>query len=412
MTNKIAFVRLLVLMSVTSFSQSISTSPYSLYGLGSLYDSDFGSLPSMGSSGIALPSNQFINNLNPASLGFMSQNHFLFDIGGKFIESTYQNNLKSENRNNAQFSHIAFAFPITQKSAFSVALRPYSSASFKILNLKIPIENSQEQYNLDATGSGGLNNFDFSYAYKINKKLSLGLSAAVLFGNTTDDRYYTINNSVTNINKKTNYNGFRPTLGVQYQIDSTLTIGSTFKSPSRVKASKVQTVTIVGDSGTTTTDSNTNSDVDDYYLPSEIGVGVSKLFKNNLNITFDYEKSLWNNTRQSELYGNFVNQDRFALGFSYKSNKNARKYIDRIRYATGINYDAGYLEVDNQRVKNVSFSLGLTLPLESNTFSALNISYSYGQKGKIGDGLIKENYHKLSLNLSLDGIWFVKSKFD
>lgn len=412
MKNKIALISLLVLMSVASFSQSISTSPYSLYGLGSLYDSDFGSLPSLGSSGLALPSDQFINNLNPASLGFMSQNHFLFDIGGKYIGSTYQNNLKSESRNNAQFSHIAFAFPITQKSAFSVALRPYSSASFKILNLKIPIENSQEQYNLDVTGSGGLNNFDFSYAYKINKKLALGLSASVLFGNTTDDRYYTINNSVTNINKKTNYNGFRPVLGVQYQIDSTLTLGTTFKAPSRVKASKVQTVTIVGDSGTITTDSNTDSNVDDYYLPSEIGVGVSKLFKNNLNLTFDYEKSLWNDTRQSELYGNFVNQDRFALGLSYKSNKNARKYIDRIRYATGINYDTGYLEVDNQRVKNISFSVGLTLPLENNTFSALNISYSYGQKGKIGDGLIKENYHKLSLNLSLDGIWFVKRKFD
>lgn len=399
-------------MSATSFSQSISTSPYSLYGLGSLYDSDFGLLSSIGSSGIALPSDQFINNLNPASLGGMLQNHFLFDIGGKFIESTYQNSSKSENRNNAQFSHIAFAFPITQKSAFSLALRPYSSASFKISNLKIPIQNSLEEYNLDVTGAGGLNNFDFSYAYKINKKLSLGFSGSVLFGNTTDDRYYTINNSITNINKKTNYNGFRPTLGVQYKIDSTLTIGSTFKSPSRVKASKVQTVTTVGESGTITSDSDAGSDVDDYYLPSEIGVGVSKLFKNNLNLTFDYEKSLWNDVRQSELYGNFVNQDRFALGLSYKSDKNPRKYVDRIRYATGINYDTGYLEVGNQRVNNISFSIGLSLPLEYNTFSALNVSYSYGQKGKIGDGLIKENYHKLSLNLSLDGIWFVKRKID
>ncbi|OUL62710.1 OmpP1/FadL family transporter [Flavobacterium sp. AJR] len=412
MKNKIAFASLLVLMSLTSFSQSISSSPYSLYGLGSLYDSDFGPIPSIGSSGIALPSNEFINNLNPASLGFMYQNHFLFDVGGKFIETTYQNNSKSENRNNAQFSHIAFAFPVTQKSAFSVALRPYSSGAFKISNLKIPIENSQDKYNLDVTGTGGLNNFDFSYAYKINKKLSLGLSAAVLFGSTTDDRYYTVMNSITNINKKTNYNGLRPTLGVQYQIDSTLTIGSTFKSPSRIKASKVQSVTIVGDSGTITTDSDTASDVDDFYLPTEIGVGVSKVFKNNLTMSFDYEKSLWNDTKQSELYGDFVNQDRFAFGVSYKSKKNARKYVDRIGYGTGINYDTGYLEVDNQRVKNVSFSLGLTLPLESNSFSTLNISYSYGQKGKIGDGLIKENYHKISLNLSLDGLWFVKRKID
>jgi hypothetical protein len=411
MKNKIAVTILLGLMSIVSFSQSISSSPYSLYGLGSLYDSNFGSLPSIGSSGIALPSSQFINNLNPASLGFMYQNHFLFDVGGKFIETTYKNNSKSESRNNAQFSHIAFAFPISEKSAISIALQPYSSASFKISGLKIPIDNSLEKYNLDVTGSGGLNNFNFSYAYRVNEKLSLGVSAALLFGSNTDDRLYTIASSVTNINKKTSYNGLRPTIGVQYQIDSTFTIGSTFKSPSRVKASKVQTVTIVGNSGTIVTDSNTGSDVEDYYLPSEIGVGVSKIFKNNLNVTFDYEKSLWNDVRQSELYGDFVNQDRFALGFSYKSKKNARKYIDRIHYATGINYDIGYLEIGDKRVNNASVSLGVTLPLD-NTFSALNISYSYGQKGRIGDGLIKENYHKLSLNLSLDGIWFVKRKID
>lgn len=52
----------------------------------------------------------------------------------------------------------------------------------------------------------------------------------------------------------------------------------------------------------------------------------------------------------------------------------------------------------------MSFSLGLSLSLECNTFSTLNISYSYGQKGKMGDSLIKESYHKLSLNLSLDRI--------
>jgi hypothetical protein len=127
-----------------------------LYGLGSLYDADFGSLPAIGSSGIALPSNSFINNLNPASLAYLPLNHFMFDLGGKAISTTYQSNSKSEKRNNFQFSHLAFAFPVTKNSGFSVALRPYSSASFKISNLKLPITDSQEYYYLTAEGSGGL----------------------------------------------------------------------------------------------------------------------------------------------------------------------------------------------------------------------------------------------------------------
>lgn len=411
MKNKIIVTGLLVFMTMTSFSQSISSSPYSLYGLGSLYESDFGLIPAIGSSGMALPSDRFINNLNPASLAFMYSNHFLFDVGGKAILTSYEDDSKKENRNNFQFSHIAFAFPITAKSAFSMALKPYSSSTFKISNLSLPIQDSQESYTLDVSGSGGLNDFDVSYGYRINKKLALGLSTSFLFGNTTDDRNYTIANSVTNIFKKTYYSGVRPVLGAQYIVDSTFTVGMKFKSPTRIRASKEQTVSSVNNSGTIVVESELQSETDDYYMPMEIGVGVSKVFKNNLNLTFDYEKGLWNNTNQSELYGTFVNQDKFALGFSYKKLKFNRSYFDRIRYAAGLNYDTGYLEIDNQKFDNKSISIGLSLPID-NTFSALNVTYSYGQKGRISNSLIKENYHKLSLNLCLDGIWFVKRKIE
>jgi hypothetical protein len=398
-------------MSLSSFSQSISSSPYSLYGVGSLYDADFGSLSAIGSSGIALPSNKFINNLNPASLAYLPLNHFMFDLGGKAISTTYQSNSRSEKRNNFQFSHLAFAFPVTKNSGFSVALRPYSSAAFKISNLKLPISDSQEYYYLTAEGSGGLNNFDFSYGYRFGQKLSLGVSATMLFGSTTDVRSYLISNSITTIDKKTDYSGLRATLGSQYKIDSTFTIATTFKVPTRIKASKVQSVQILTNDVETSIESDVASDTDDYYMPLEIGFGISKRFKNNLNMTVDYEKSLWNNTNQSALYGDFVNQDRFALGFTFSTKKNVRRYWDRIQYAAGANFDTGYLEVDGKRVNNAAVSIGLSLPIE-NTLSALHVSYSYGQKGKISDNLIKENYHKISLNLSLDGIWFVKRKIE
>jgi hypothetical protein len=300
---------------------------------------------------------------------------------------------------------------VTKKSAFSIALRPYSSASFKISDLRLPIQNTSEYYTLNAEGSGGLNNFDFSYGYRLSKKLSMGVSGSVLFGNTTDERSYLIANSLTTISKKSDYSGFRGTLGVQYKVDSTFTIASTFKLPARIKASKVQSVESVSSTNESVIESDAVSDIDDYYMPLEIGFGVSKRFTNNLMLTVDYEKSLWNDTKQSELYGDFVNQDRFALGFSFRKNKDIRSYWDRVQYGAGMNFDTGYLEVDGKRVHNAAISVGISLPVD-NTFSVLNISYSYGQKGKIGDGLIKENYHKLSLNLSLDGIWFVKRKIE
>ncbi|WP_281235296.1 aromatic hydrocarbon degradation protein [Flavobacterium gelatinilyticum] len=406
------FLLTFVLVSLTSFSQSISSSPYSLYGVGSLYDADFGSISSIGSSGMALPSTSFINNLNPASLGFMPLNHFMLDVGGKAIGTTYEGSKKTEKRNNFQFSHIAFAFPVTKNSGFSVALRPYSSASYKISNLVLPISDSMESYSLTAAGSGGLNNFDFSYGYRFGDKLTVGASAALLFGNIEDQRYLVVSNSITTIEKKTDYNGLRATIGSQYKIDSTFTIAATFKLPAQIKGSKVQSVSTIADEVSTTVESNVSSDVDDYYMPLEIGVGISKRFKNVLNMTLDYEKSLWKDTNQSDSYGTFVNQDRFALGFTYfDANRNMRKYWDRIQYSAGANFDTGYLEIDGKRVNNASISVGISLPIE-NTFSALNISYSYGQKGTVSNNLIKENYHKVSVNLSLDGIWFVKRKIE
>lgn len=414
MKNKIAFTFILIVLVTNGYSQSISSSPYSIYGLGSLYDSNFGSNASIGSSGIALPSSSSINNLNPASLGFMYTNHFLFDIGGQAIQSSYSNGSTSESRNNMQFSHIALAFPVTSKSAVSVALQPYSSATYKISDLQLPIDNSTEDYTLDASGSGGLNDFNLSYGYKLGKKFSLGLSTNFLFGTISDNRDYIIANSITSIDKTSYYKGARLSLGTQVKVDSTFSIGTTFKSPSRVSASKSQSVSSYNAATFTsaTIETDATYDVVDYYLPLEIGVGINKVFKNNLSFTLDYSKSVWNGTNQSSLYGSYVDQDRLAAGFSYFKTKSVRTYFDRVKYSTGFNYDTGFLEIDNKRINNVSVSVGVSLPLESRTFSALNLTYSYGQRGSLSSGLIKENYHKVSLNLSLDGIWFVKRKFE
>ena len=62
MKKSSSFLVLAFLASFWCYSQSIATSPYSLYGLGSLYESNFGLTAALGTAGIALPSDDFINN--------------------------------------------------------------------------------------------------------------------------------------------------------------------------------------------------------------------------------------------------------------------------------------------------------------------------------------------------------------
>jgi hypothetical protein len=411
MKNKIWFILFFAVQSLCVFSQSVSSSPYSVYGLGSLYESDFGSIPSIGSSGIALPSTSFINNKNPASLAYIGKNSFFFDIGMKGILTSYENGTSNEKRNNFQFSHIAIGFPINSKSGVSASLKPYSSATYLISNYEIPISNSSESYYLDAASYGGINSFDLSYGYKIQKKITLGLTTSFYFGNINDNKDFTIANSITNINKKSFYNGIRFTLGNQIKIDSTFNIGLTLKTPTKLTASKTQSVTTVNQTETQYIETAVDSDVTDYYLPLEFGVGFSKAFKKNISLTFDYEKSLWNGTNQTNIYGEFKNQDKFALGLSYFKKEHSIQFSDRIHYFSGINYDTGFLSINNKNVNNLTFSVGVGIPVDY-TKSLLNITYSYGQKGSVGNDLIKENYHKIGINLSLEAIWFVKRKYD
>lgn len=411
MKNYIWFILLFIGQSLGLYAQSVSTSPYSIYGLGSLFESDFGSIPSIGSSGTALPSDSFINNKNPASLGYIRKHSFFFDTGMKGMTTTYTSQSASEKRNNFQFSHIAIAFPVTSKSGVSISLRPYSSATYLISNYQIPISNSNETYTLDATSTGGLNNFDLSYGYKIYKNITLGLTPSFYFGTIADEKNYTVANSITTINTKSHYKGMRLTFGNQIKIDSTFTIGLTVKTQAKIAASKNQSVSTANLTESQDIETSVDSDAPDYYLPLEIGAGFSKKFKKNINLTFDYEKSFWENTNQSIVYGEYKNQDKFALGLSYFKKERSHYYTNRIKYFTGFNYDTGYLSINNQNIKNTSFSLGIGIPLE-NTKSLLNITYSYGQKGNIGNDLIKENYHKIGINLSLEAIWFVKNKYN
>jgi hypothetical protein len=411
MKSKFRLILFFTVQSLGLYAQSVSTSPYSIYGLGSLYETNFGPISAIGSSGIALPTSSFINSRNPASLGYIGKNSFFFDTGLKGIETSYENETSSEKRNNFQFSHIAIAFPINSRSGFSASLKPYSSASYIISNYQLPIDNSNEYYYLNSASYGGLNTCHLSYGYKILKGITLGLTTSFYFGNITNNKNFIIANSVTNINKKSYYNGMRLSLGNQIKIDSTFNIGLTMELPSQIKGSKTQSVSTINETETQYIENNEASDVTDYYLPFEYGVGISKSFFKKFNLTLDYEKSLWKNTNQSSVYGEYKNQDKYALGLSYVKKEQSYKYADKIHYYTGFNYDTGFLSINNKNVNNMRFSIGVGLPLEF-TKSALNINYSYGIKGTVGNDLIRENYHMIGLNLSLEAIWFVKRKFE
>jgi len=396
---------------VSAQSNALSSSPYSLYGLGVANDIGTGKINGMSKFGFATPSRTFINNSNPASFGAIPKHAFFYDFGFKTESNNSTEGGSSSSQSTANFSNIGIAFPITERSGVGVTLIPFTSVGYTISGIEGSIEGSTDIFTSTIYGDGGINDLKFNYGYALTDKFRLGLTFSALFGKISETETNYILTSALNsiiIEDENYYKGVRFGAGFQYNVDAKTAIGGIVNLPS----------VLGGDSeGTTTVSTNavfefieTDSDLSDFKLPLELGFGLQTILKEDFTVSLDYKRSFWDATNQSDQTGTFVDQNFLGAGVQYKSSKNQLKFFNRIEYRAGFNYDSGNIEIENTSISNSALNLGIGIPLKRDTNSMINISYSYGTKGTINDGLIKENYHLLSVNLSLQGIWFQKRK--
>jgi hypothetical protein len=104
---------------------------------------------------------------------------FLFDIGAKGEQNSYQNRLNDQVNLTFNFSSVAFATALNKKSGIGVSLSPYSDVGYTLIGKANTIEGSQDTYQSYINGSGGLNAIHFNYGYKLTPKLSLYIGYAV-----------------------------------------------------------------------------------------------------------------------------------------------------------------------------------------------------------------------------------------
>ena len=376
-----------------------------------------GKINGLGKSGIAMSSSTYINNSNPASFAGIPLNSIFYDFGFKAETNTLSENGRKNSNLIANFSNIAIAFPLSKKSGFGVTLIPFTSVGYTLSNIESDIEGSINSFYSDIDGEGGINNLKLNYGYALDNKFRLGLTGSVLFGKITQTQTSTIpliaNNTLStssiSLYDENYYSGFRLGAGLQYDISKNISFGAIINLPTILSADNDRTAT----SSTETLETSiSNRNIDDFKLPLELGFGFQSKIKESFSFTFDYKKNFWYNTNQTDQLGTYVDQDFFGLGLQYAAKKRNAKFFNRLEYRAGFNYDSGNLEVNDQRIKNQSINLGFGIPLSSYSNSMINIGYSYGSKGQITNGLIKENYHLLSINLSLEGIWFQKRKIN
>ncbi len=406
----VAILLFFVTLKLKAQSESLTSSPYSLYGLGTINQTSIGKSNSMGYSGIGLKTTTEINNLNPANFALTPKNSFFYDIGITAETNTFANSADDQSKTTFNFSNIAMAFRIMDNLGMGIVMTPYSDVGYSLVGIKTNIEGSTETFESNVTGLGGLSDLKLNVGYGITDKLNVGFSTSFLFGSITEEESFTLNTSGFQLSEKTNYNGIRLGFGFLYDITKSISIGGTAQLPTTLNGTLKRSAIKYIDGVEIDVEEDSSDDADSFKMPLEIGFGLSSITLKNITLTADYKKNFWTNTNQSENIGSYEDQNIYAFGLEYLKDIRGYKYKDRIRYRAGFNYNDGYLAINDEKISGYDITAGIGIPVGKSSNSTINLSYSYGSKGQIENILIKEDYHQLTINFSLEDLWFKKRK--
>jgi opacity protein-like surface antigen len=276
--NKSVLFILFVLSQISNLwsqSESLTSSPYSLYGLGIHNNTLIGKWNGLSGAGLGYASSNEINPLNPASYAVLHKNGFWFDVGAKGGFNSYQNQRSSDRAIDFNFSDLAIGFSVTNRLGMGLTLLPYSSVGYTLSGIESNMEGSQETYYSNVNGYGGLNDLKWSVGYEIIKPLRIGLSTSFLFGNVHETEYLQVSSSYFYMEKNRFYKGIKLGLGMQFQPSDNFSIGSVIQFPTELNGSMTRDISKQVDGVEIVLEDAVAMETSNFELPLEMGVGVS-----------------------------------------------------------------------------------------------------------------------------------------
>jgi hypothetical protein len=406
----------LMLLSLNTFAQESTASPYSSYGIGELKFKGTVENKSMGGLGI-IPDSIHLNLQNPASLASLRLTSF--SIAGTYSTFNLKSTSASEKARRTSLDYITLAIP-AGRMGFSIGLIPFSSVGYKIQNLS----NDDTQRDSQYTGSGGISRVFVAAGYKLTPKLSVGLDFGYNFGKLEDNSIVffpraqfgsrELNTAqIKGINLNTG--AIYKTKYKKYDVVASLTV-----SPStNWSSSNTRSTAKVTFDPNTGTENTYGSDTLVYVpnsrikLPSRFaigsGIGQAKKWFAGFESTFQGKSSFGD---QNVLNVSYEEAFKLSIGGYYIPNYNSfSNYFSRVTYRAGLRHENTGLVVKSKSIKDKAVTFGLGLPVGGN-FSTINIGLEYGKRGTTAVNLVEENYLNISIGLSFSDKWFTKRKID
>ena len=147
-------------------------------------------------------------------------------------------------------------------------------------------------------------------------------------------------------------------------------------------------------------------------LPQSVSVGFSYNMDKKWLFAADYSMQNWANYVMFDESDNLANSINICGGVQYTPEYNSiTNYYKRMNYRIGASYSNIPLQFANNQLNEMSVSFGFGIPVRKSR-TKYDLSCTLGQRGTTEDNLLKEQFVRLRLSVTYDGVWFVKRKYD
>jgi hypothetical protein len=381
----------------------ITSSPYSIFGIGNIEGNTTGANNAMGGAGIALLSGQTLNLQNPASTAGMDSLYTIFEIGFEGKYSSFSTTKKTQSLFEANFRYVDLGFKASSRWAVSMGIAPYSTIGYSI-NAMSEIEGTTQRYNKTYTGEGGINKVFLGNSVKIGKNLYVGINAVYLFGTVTHSESSEYFNYT--LEERTYLSNFNLNYGLNYQFTKNrwkYNIGIIYDNGKTLLTDKTSTLTI--GNGYTTYKNSSN----ELKIPQSFGLGFA-FEKDFIRGGIDYENRRWGEIEFANPLLESRNSSRYALGVEIPSLGVRRGGSKMIYYRLGAQYCESYMVIKGIPLNYRALSIGVGIPVKG-ALSVINLSMELGQNGTSQSGLFKESFCTFHVDISLKEVWFMKKRY-
>lgn len=382
----------------------VAQTPYSQFGYGILDDNATGNQRAMGSTGIGMRNNQYVNMMNPASYTAMDSLTFMFDFSADYKAAWYNEGGTSGSSQAGGINYVAMQFRLGKTVAASIGLTPLTHVEYLY---------GQQITNGSYTraGEGGISQLYFGVAVQPLKWVSVGVNVGYAFGKIENYAQVTTKPSTGYYVNNYQVNDLRVQAGLQFPIaidkKNDLTLGFTYTLGKPTWGEVL--------SYNTFNDTITLNMGDYYSMPHSFGAGVSYTYDQRITAAVDARYELWEDAKFYQPgiheYLPMNNRMRLSAGIEYRPKLVSSSYFDYIRYRFGGFYEESYITVRNNSVREFGVSCGLGFPLRSSK-SIFNVTFEYSHRNGSPTPMLNEDHLAIVLSMTFNEMWFWQRKFE